>query len=360
MIVNSFNPNYYSNYQSNLSKSKSVAFSGNTDDNVVKINRGELPDIDSLLKDMKGSFNYKAKDVEAVVKALVKCAQDKDNKIANLEASLQQTQADLAKEKRNVQKAFDASEANSNRCVESLRAKDVQLAQKDEELQKMRAFVEKYKPMCSVKSIDELDTVTPEVAFQTLEDMAANRSKAAESLVEFLTTGKGQEEFLAQLERNNIFAKAREDKVDQMPSIKDKCEKLIGEQHLFAGFYPSSFILNSISEALKTSPDGELIMNPKVKEQVKANAMALLAPVADNKFYNTQLPQIEKYLDENLDKVSRFYGCLPRERKKIYDNNSSIYGKIEEVVVPGCTNLSGFNLTEGPNGRSFFRPYSMI
>ena len=345
MIVNSITPNYVQNYQYNSRKAQSVAFTGVSDSDINQINNGIIPDVDSLLSAMKGTFGYKSNDVESVVKALVDLASKRAKSIEDLQAELAATQDKLEVEKQNVQKAFDASEANSRRCVEILRAKDVELAAKDAEIERLKEENAKYKPMCSVRSVDELDTVMPEQAMSTLNEMLENRSKAAESLVEFLFTGKGQEEFLAQMDRNVKILKAKDDGVTNDPNVKKVLDKL-SKREVYAGSHQVIFVRDAIDLALRTSKDRAKLSSESAREQVKKNAMALLAPVADEQYDNTNLKSCERSLDELLDKVVKFHNNVLKGKERYIRDFERSNFKYTEVNVPGSLYESGFKVTE--------------
>lgn len=168
-------------------------------------------------------------------------------------------------------------------------------AQKDAKI----AELQKYEAMAKVKSIDEIDTVTPERFIATLQEIEEHNDAAYKSLFDYLMTGKGQEEFLAQMGRNEILLKGRKDGIDNIPEVKDalaKTKESVGLSNLGNDSYYSACTM--LGNVLSVQPKASYIQSRAIYFQVKANAEALIEPIMDKRY--TYSDSVEKEMEKAL------------------------------------------------------------
>lgn len=171
----------------------------------------------------------------------------------------------------------------------------VSIAEKDAMIDKLQKFA----AMAKVKSIDEIGTVTPERFITTLQEIEEHNDAAYKSLFDYLMTGKGQEEFLAQMERNEILLKGRKDGIDNIPEVKDalaKTRESVGLANLGNDSYYSACTM--LGNVLSVQPKASYIQSRAIYFQVKANAEALIEPMMDKCY--TYSDSVEKEMEKAL------------------------------------------------------------
>ena len=204
-------PNYSKN-----SNVKNVNFTGHLGDKFVRqIMDGNDVNPKTVLSELKGTFGIKSEKVEDVMESFIESlkeafTQNKSLRNEYLNADKQIREFPVEKEKA-VRMAQD--EMNKNFGI-YVRAQNEKMAAKDAEITELKSQLEKYEPLVKVKSVEELDTIMPEKAIEILDEIAANRIKARESMLNFLMTGQGQEEALKQLERVSMIKKAGSDGIN--------------------------------------------------------------------------------------------------------------------------------------------------
>lgn len=322
---------YAPNYSKN-SNAKNVNFTGHLGDKFVRqIMDGNDVNPKTVLSELKGTFGIKSEKVEDVMESFIESlkeafTQNKSLRNEYLNADKQIREFPVEKEKA-VRMAQD--EMNKNFGI-YVRAQNEKMAAKDAEITELKSQLEKYEPLVKVKSVEELDTIMPEKAIEILDEIAVNRIKARESMLNFLMTGQGQEEALKQLERVSMIEKAGSDGILNIKDVKDKCEELQKNGIRFSCNARYS-ALQMISAALEGNDKGRYIASPVIEKQVKDNAMAILTPLADNRYSNTNIDFIKRSLDEHIQKVKNFHSGFElglEKYKKNYPN-----GKFEVVKI---------------------------
>ena len=352
MFVNKVSLNYYQNYQTPISKSQNVAFTGsdNVDGYVQQIKDGKFPDKDDLLSAMHGRMNYRSDAVESVVPVLLESAEKSAKEIRDLNIQLGQVNQDLEAEKQKV-KNVEAKMAEDSRIYTSrLSAKDKTLAEMSAKLAEQEKRLKKYEYMYPVKSINELDTVLPEEAIQVLNDMIEHRSNAASSLVEYLRDGKGAVEFINQLNRFTKVLKAKDEGVWDDPQVQKVIREAEKKQTLISEQNQVYFIRKMIENALKTCENPSFLYNATAREQVKKNALSLLALVSeDNNLSNLGLKASGEILDKKLKEIADFWLKIDTAKDQIYQEIASNNHVYSFVLVPGVPAESGIRETDPRN-----------
>lgn len=181
------------------------------------------------------------------------------------------------------------------------------IAEKDAEIDKLQ----KYKAMAEVKSVDELDVVSPEEFIQLLNESKEALPKAKESLLTYLFKGTGQEEFLKHMERNNKILKAKRagiTKMEEMNEAYNKAGSYIGSE-------PESLVPGLMEEILTYNEVGAQISYPPIRAQVEKNADALINPMMNPNYRRTSNKEV-------LEKVSKFYEELAIQTEKFEIKNN--------------------------------------
>lgn len=311
MNVNSVNfaPNQMNYVNNNSLKQNKVTFQGALGDKFVR-DIALMADVDTnaIMKEIKGTFGPKTEKVQDVIESFVDALRKMTLQGKKLEGDLRQANEKISQfpnEKNNA--VFEAEKRLRTSFMETLNAKNKEIEAAKAETKEAQDLLEKYKPVVNVKSVEEIGTVMPDKVLEVLNEMVEHKAAANKSMFEFLMTGKGQEEALAQIERNNILQKARKDGILNISEVGEASNKISREHSLFTGYSESNFTVNLIEKALMSDAKGEYLASKVVKDQVKKNAMAILAPMADERYYNTGLGAIEKNLDKILDDVVKFH-----------------------------------------------------
>lgn len=314
-------------YNTNV-KRQNVAFKGQIGDNYVqKLEQGDRVEIESVMKDVKGTLGFKTDKVQDVLEAFI-------NNIKGLNAKIRSQVAEISylkgqnneKQERlqQVENRYATLNESTRATIENL---NKQLREKDKEVAEAKAFAEKYNLFANVKSIDEIDIVMPEEAIETAKAMTKNEKAARKSMEEYLFTGKGLDEALKQIERNNILYKARKDKITDIPSIKKELDF-----HTNQGYETGSYISDLIVNSLYGSPKGELLISPKIADTVFKNAMALLKP-----HFGTGVNISERQLQENFQAITEFHSKLARGKTIVLERIKNI--ELKNIVI---NELDGF------------------
>ncbi len=346
-ITQNYSQNYNRNNQ-NQSVQSSVAFTGIRGDKIVSdLAKFEDVKLADVMKDLKGAFGLKTDKVEDVIESLLAAVKAGFNKEAVTAEELKVTKSSL---ERAEQKAKDAQEdiADLKEVFSgTIKAKTVALKEKEAELKKAQEFADKFKPMSTVKSVDELGAIMPNEAIKVANEFKESKSKAAQSMMDFLLTGKGQEEFLSQLERNNIISKARRDGLADIPEVDEALK------HVYTDI-SHNFILDVIKNSLKTCSKGDYVLSNAMSEQIKKNAAAILLPNVDERYIpriSGLKPDVPKFVDgkvaEVIKEVQEFYRSLKPAKEKFLrsiEKNSEIE-KTEFVSVPGIPYRTGYVIT---------------
>ena len=343
-----FTPSYATNVKS-CNTNRNVNFKGAIGDKLVRemVDEGKKVDTAKVMDAVKGTFGPKSEKVADVVDSFTSKISSLLYENKNQQATISEQSKKIAEFPREKESAVEDAYAKMRKSAqEELAKKDSVIADKDAQI----AELKKYEDMAKVKSVEEVGVVMPDVAVKTLDDMMANRADATESMFNFLMTGKGQEKALEQIDRNNTMMKAHMDKITEIDEVKDKA-KIAQEQGIFFS-KPETFAIDMIGQALKGNKKGQYIESPAIEKQVKSNAMALLSPMADERYSNTGRKYIESQLDATFKDVKEYHKGLEKGKKHIIDNNKNGDGiKIIDEQVPYSTRLSKIKIVNAESGK---------
>ena len=201
-----------------LKRQNTVQFTGALGDKFVReIETVVTPDI---MKELKGTFGLKTEKVEDVIGTFVEAMRDMIDKRKLLSVELKSAKAKIAEFPKQKDDAVRARESELiNSWTKTIQAKNEEVSAAKAETKEAKAALEKYKPVVAVKPVEEMVSIMPDKALEILNEMVEHKAAANKSMFEFLMTGKGQEEALAQIERNNMLKKASEDGIFNIQSI---------------------------------------------------------------------------------------------------------------------------------------------
>ncbi|MCM1266045.1 MAG: hypothetical protein NC200_07585 [Candidatus Gastranaerophilales bacterium] len=312
---------------------------------VSKMAKGETVIVDDVMNAVKGTFGPKSEKVADVVESLLGRVQVlTQNNEANIKArNLAENKLADVPRQLNEAKSMGADSVRED-CARIIRAKNEELAAKDAELKAAKEYAAKYEPMAKVKSFEELDTVMPDKAIETIQEMVTHKTESADSMFNFLLTGKGQEAALAQIERSNVMLKAHQDGITKIPDVEKAIETAQKESGVYAGGHPMSFALNLISSALHGNPKASYLESRVIRQQVEDNAMGLLQPLCDNRYYNTAADYAKAELGKTIDESIEFHRNFAEGKAKLLEQYKN--GDITETVVPYDNNKSIISIKE--------------
>ena len=340
MKVNSvqFTQNYTPN--NSVKMSKTPNFTGALGDKFVRdITLMADVDANKIMKELKGTFGLKSEKVQDVLESFIDSLRKMTLKGKQLEGELRKANEEIARFPAEKEDAVLKTEQKLRKSfVSVIDEKNQEIAAAKAETKEAQKALEKYKPVANVKSVEEMATIMPEKAIEIMKEMAEHKATANKSMLDFLMTGKGQEEALKQIERNNMILKARQDGIFDIPSVKSETDKISKENGIYAGSWAQNFTIELIEKALKSSPQGEYIASNVVKEQVYQNAMAILTPMANERYSNTGIKAIQQNLKDRLSDVVKFHenfknGLAKLEKQnKNYKDYELIINKVENDV----------------------------
>lgn len=322
------------NYNRNTTiKRQNVQFTGNLGDKFVKdiINDIDIKPKD-LIKEMKSTFGIKTDKAEDILESFIGKIKQLYSDKRTLKADLQKSNDKISLFPKEKQAAIQDAESRLYKDFqETIRFKDGEITAKNKELKEMKSQLEKYQQVAKVKSVEEIGTIMPDRAIEIADELAANKISARKSMAEFLFNGKGQENALAQIERNNMLMKAARDEITEIPEVAEKLKEM-RESGIYFG-HDTFFTLRMIEKALKGSPKGSYIKSYVIKNQIKENAMALLRPMADERYSNTGVKSIEQELDKCLNDIEKYYDELNEGIRKFKDRIGKDIKSIEYKTV---------------------------
>ncbi|MBP3925099.1 hypothetical protein J6E39_07660 [bacterium] len=336
MNIQAVTPNYVQNYSRNNNQpSKQVGFTGVRGDEVVrKIVSGADVRPDELVKEMKGTFGIKKDVAEDIMESLIgKIKGLFDSNLALQKKGIEgdNTIRTLLNESSDAKNQVSFLEGKIKAQDATIASKNEALAAKDKELTALKADFKKYEPAMKIKSLDEIGAVTLEDAFKVMDDMVAHKNAAMESMHEFLMTGKGQEEALAQIERHNILLNAEQDGLGKGKDFIAKKEEIANNGISTNGYSSLWFAKEMVSEAIASSPKSANYNSKAIAEQVKDNAMAILTPLTKDKGISSD--QIAKNIEEVIQdsKDNQFYLKKGIEYLKKQNSDSDLDFVMKEV-----------------------------
>lgn len=328
---------YSQNFKNNAVKQNNpqVAFQGARGDKIVyDILRGVDVQPKDIMKEVKGTFGIKTDSLMDVLESFVDKIRALNGEKGSLAAKLTDAQNEIAKfpdKQMNLQMETERQMREGFQSV--LAAKDKEVAAAKAEAKEAKEFAAKYEPAVKIKSVDEIDTIMPEEALKVFDEMIEHKVAARKSMFDYLFTGKGQEEALAQLDRSAMMGKAMRDgffNIDDFSSAIDTKARANG---LYFWGRGTDSVLALIKSALTGDLKGEYIASPVVRETVKNNAMALLTPFIDKKAPRAEeaLLSLEAKLKSKLDESLAFHSILKQRIATIKANNKELTVKIERV-----------------------------
>jgi len=313
-------------------KQNNVNFTGNLGDKFVRqIMQGENIDPKAVISEAKGTFGLKSEKVEDIMESFIGKMKELFSEKMDLSRRLNEAEREIQAFPEEKSRAVSDAEYKVGKTwSEVVAKKDKVISEKNQEVANMKKEFEKYQPVVKVKAVEELDTILPDKVVEILDDMVANQIPARASMFDFLMHGKGQEEALKQIERNNQIQKARMDGMFKIPELEKKLNDVNMDNNLYPSI-DSFFTIRIIEEALLSHKDGAYLASPVIKGQVKNNAMALLTPMAEKKYSNTNLGAIQNELDETLNTVEAFHKGFTNGLNKIRKQNPNAEIEIKNV-----------------------------
>lgn len=290
------------------------AFKGQLGKEVVKkVMNKEAVTVASVLAMMAGLIGFNKEKVSDVIEEFLNKIRGLQSEKDDLSKQLEQTRADASKK---VEDAREIAVDNERRLIESyntaLKDKDNIINQKDAKI----AELEKYQALAYVKSVNDLDIITPEQFLEILNEAKVAQPKAEASLLNYLFNGNGQEEFLAQMERSNKILKARQDKILDIPEMN----KAFEDCKLGIGYDPYHVAQGMIKKVLVNNDIGARINYPPIRRQILLNADAITKPMINPTYYYHSNDKI-------LEDVAEFYQKFEINKKELMNQGWTLEGK---------------------------------
>ena len=274
----------------------STTFKGVIGDKVVKqIANKEAVTVASILAlvgGMLGLSKDKVADVMESLVAKVKGLMGENAELEKQNLELKKTLVNTKGERDIALKEVESLNAVKDSVIEHYKST---ISEKDAKI----AELQKYEAMARIKSLDDTETVMPDQAIAVLKEIAANDEAAHNSLFSYIMSGKGQEEFLKQIERNEILLKARKDRVTEIPEVKKEIDAVLEDGCRVLGYDSYNTACEMLGRTLAINPKGAYLNSPALYKQVKENAEALINPLRqESYYYNTS---VDKAMKESLE-----------------------------------------------------------
>ena len=274
-----------------------VSFKGHIGDTLLReaAAKKTVPTVETIFSKIKSTFGVSADKTKDVLESFVGKIKGLTTENAALKEELATTVSSMRQKEQAARAEFADMERNlRNSFSETLESKNSEIATKDAKI----AELQKYEGMAKVKSVEELDEILPAQFLDILKEAKESEKKAQDSLLDFVFTGKGQEEFLAQIERSNNILRARKSGIEQMPEMRNAYQ----ESQLHIGYDPVIVSQRMLERALKYSPRGTQISYPPIEKVVTDNFNAITKPmITDGRHYgslNVVLTDVKKYFSE--------------------------------------------------------------
>lgn len=306
-------------------------FQGALEEQFLKeaIAKKSLPAVETIMNKISAFMGLSAVKTKGMFEALLKALNDSLSE----NAILNQKIAELNKKISNDEIAYRAEFAKNERELrdgfsKTLEQKNALIAEKDAKI----AELQKYEGMAGVKSIEEIGVIMPDRAIEMIEEIKANNESAHKSLFEYIMTGKGQEEFLKQIARNEYLVKARKDGIEKIPSVSTAIEQAANDGIRVLGFFSYETACEMLGNCLKTFANGDYIQVPAIYRQVRDNANSLLLPLLkqdDHYPYKTVEKEMQDAIkfqngikDAKLALAQKGYNYLSETRLGVSPNES--------------------------------------
>jgi len=304
-------------------KSDNVAFTGVEDKIAVDSLKGYPGGVRAYLKAMKGAFGqYKEAEVVNVVHSYM----DALDKVNELERRLSDVGSDL----RCANNKAHRLEVDNKVLID----KNTRLVNDNEELKKqieaLQAENDRLKAS-GLKVAEPIDSENKEdlkstiVKFKELADeMNKNEKSAKLSLVAFLTSGEGEENFLKQFELNKKLFKACDEGF-----AKNLISKLEEDGIFSFNADEADFVYTTMLNALQSSTKaGTYLHNWNLRETMKKNALALCEQLGieeSSDSINENINNIFKVAENYHYLIEEGIGIVRRENP-----NCSIHSMIQD------------------------------
>ena len=172
--------------------------------------------------------------------------------------------------------------------------------------------------MAKVKSINELDIISPEQFVELLKEAKEAQPKAEESLLNYLFNGNGQEEFLAQMERSNKILKARSAGITEIPEMQEAFES----SKMTIGYDSACVAQKMMEKVLKCNEKGAQVGYAPIRKQLQENADAIINPMMNKGWNNTPNEAILKGVSEFYKKLAYQKEVLMKERNLRFEQRN--------------------------------------
>ena len=280
--------------------------------------------------------------------------------VKNLFTRAQTAETDLAKanEKINkfpqeMQKAVDAANEEMRQSfAEKFAKSEFELNQAKTEAQNAKQeLAEMQERIAGVRPVSEIRAIMPDRAIATIEELIEQKIPTRRSMWEYLTQGEPQEVVKAQLDRCRVITQAENEGVLEIPEVK-KFEQKIFDNGLRKD--PYYYAQELIEHTIEAAPNGEIIESIPIREQIKKNAMAILAPLAKEKGYTIEAAErdLETYLDQAANFRRKYRIALDKKLK-----NEDEYPKYKVIDDPDFDTKKPILQKTLPSGRNEY--YSM-
>lgn len=245
---------------------QALAFKGQLGQKVVQdISAKKAVTVASILALVGGVFGLSKDKVSDVMEELVGKINSLMSNNEELKQQINELKIDLTRAKNANTDLQNDLERTRTWLRENSQEDANIIAEKDAEIDKLK----EYEAMAKVKSVDELDAVSPEEFLTVLREAKEADQVAKLSLLTYLFKGTGQEEFLKQMERSNKILKAKQDGILNMEEMNRAYENV----GIIIG-YDSAYVAQQIMQtALKDNEAGVRISYPPVRAQVEKMLM---------------------------------------------------------------------------------------
>lgn len=285
-----------------LTTESAPAFKGKIGDKFLKeVEAGKIePSVNTIFSKIKSTFGISTDKTKDVMESFLNEIQ----KLTSENKRLEKNMSIIAKsineygtraEKRLVDMRKGFSDLLEQKNAE-LKAKDTKIAE-----------LTKYKAMAHVKSIEELNDVLPEEFLEIIKEAKNSEIKAQDSLLNFLFKGEGQEEFLAQMERDGKIRKAISNGILEVPGMNEAYNK---SGMILGRGLPIDVAQRMVEDALIRSEEGSKILYKPIENVVVKNMDAILKPMErTDSFHN-------KTSEDVLNEVKEFFIDLQKNKAK--------------------------------------------
>ena len=263
---------------------------------------------------MKGIFGFKKNRVKDVVEEFLREIKELRQEIV---AITNGKNAKLAEVERLYNEKLNNSLLGEKQLNNTLQFKNEKIQQLTAEVEKLTKANKKYSLMANVKSVNEIGALTESQLINVLKESYEKLGIARKSMYEFLTTGKGQEEALAQAERANVILKAYKDGMMNNPVIVRKCNEF-NKNNISVSYTAEESLKSLIRGALIGAPDSSWMYSNAVQKQMTENAKAIILPHMNERYADYKMLEAEKIkvLDQEIPEL--IYDTI--KLRKMFEN----------------------------------------